>query len=44
MSQKDKSDTLKTPSSDILGSENFLGELKTRISLAQLRAALAVNK
>lgn len=42
--QKDKSDNLKTRSSDILGYADFLGELKTRISLAQMRAALAVNK
>jgi predicted nuclease of restriction endonuclease-like (RecB) superfamily len=44
MYQKDKSENLKTPSSDIFGYEDFLGELKTRISLAQLRAVLAVNK
>jgi hypothetical protein len=31
-------------SSDIVGSDDFLGELKTRISSAQLRAAIALNK
>ncbi|BCL34366.1 YhcG family protein [Nostoc sp. MS1] len=34
----------KSSKSDIVGYEDFLAELKTRISTAQLRAAVAVNK
>ncbi|WP_242044912.1 PDDEXK nuclease domain-containing protein [Anabaena azotica] len=34
----------KSSTSDIVGYEDFLAELKTRISSAQLRAAVAVNK
>lgn len=31
-------------SSNLVGDDDFLGELKTRISSAQLRAAIALNK
>lgn len=34
----------KSSTSDIVGYEDLLAELKTRISSAQLRAAVAVNK
>jgi predicted nuclease of restriction endonuclease-like (RecB) superfamily len=34
----------KSSRSDIVGYEDFLAELKTRICTAQLRAAVAVNK
>lgn len=44
MPQDRKSDLSKTRASDILGYDDLLLELKTKISNAQLRAALAVNK
>ncbi|MDM9379270.1 PDDEXK nuclease domain-containing protein [Chlorogloeopsis sp. ULAP01] len=44
MPKNDKSNLSKARASDILGYDDFLLELKTRISHAQLRAALAVNK
>lgn len=44
MSRDDKSEVSRRDSSDIIGYEEFLTELKTRISSAQLRAAVAVNK
>ncbi|MGJ5630193.1 PDDEXK nuclease domain-containing protein [Nostoc sp. CALU 1950] len=44
MPRDDKSEVSRRDSSDIIGYEEFLTELKTRISSAQLRAAVAVNK
>ncbi|MEH2022517.1 DUF1016 N-terminal domain-containing protein [Nostoc sp.] len=44
MPRDDKSKALQRAASDVIGYENFLTELKTRISSAQLRAAIAVNK
>jgi hypothetical protein len=44
MPKNDKSNLSKARASDILGYDDFLLELKTRISHAQLQAALAVNK
>jgi predicted nuclease of restriction endonuclease-like (RecB) superfamily len=44
MPKEDKFDLSQASNSDILGYDNFLSELKTRISHAQLRAAVAVNK
>ncbi|WP_256875131.1 hypothetical protein [Nostoc sp. C052] len=44
MPKDDKSEVLQRGASEIIGYEDFLTELKTRISSAQLRAAVAVNK
>jgi hypothetical protein len=44
MPKEDKFDLSQASNSDILGYDHFLSELKTRISHAQLRAAVAVNK
>ena len=44
MPRDDKSETSQKSASAIVGYEDFLTELKTRISSAQLRAAVAVNK
>lgn len=44
MPKKDKSDLSQTSASDFVGYNDFLLELKTRISNAQVRAAVAVNK
>ncbi len=43
MPKEDKFDFPQASNSDILGYDDFLSELKTRISHAQLRAAVAVN-
>lgn len=44
MAKEDKSEVSQASGSDIVGYDDFLRELKTRISLAQLRAAISVNK
>ncbi len=44
MPKEDKFERSQVSTSDILGYNDFLSELKTRISHAQLRAAVAVNK
>lgn len=44
MPKEDKFDLSQASTSDILGYDDFLSELKTRISHAQLRAAVAINK
>jgi len=44
MPKEDKFDLPQASTSDIFGYDDFLSELKTRISHAQLRAAVAVNK
>ncbi|MDZ7949553.1 MAG: PDDEXK nuclease domain-containing protein [Nostoc sp. DedQUE09] len=44
MPRDKKSKALERGVSDVVGYEIFLTELKTRISSAQLRAAIAVNK
>ncbi|MGI2903030.1 DUF1016 N-terminal domain-containing protein [Tolypothrix sp. VBCCA 56010] len=44
MPKEDKFDLSQASTSDILGYDDFLSELKTRISHAQVRAAVAVNK
>ncbi|MEH2170185.1 MAG: PDDEXK nuclease domain-containing protein [Nostoc sp.] len=44
MTRDDKSETSQKSASAIVGYEDFLTELKTRISSAQLQAAVAVNK
>lgn len=44
MPKEDKSDFSRASASDILGYDDFLSQLKTRISQAQLRAVVAVNK
>jgi predicted nuclease of restriction endonuclease-like (RecB) superfamily len=44
MPKEDKFDLPQASNFDILGYDDFLSELKTRISHAQLRAAVAVNK
>jgi predicted nuclease of restriction endonuclease-like (RecB) superfamily len=44
MPKEDKFDLSQASTSDILGYDDFLSDLKTRISHAQLRAAVAVNK
>lgn len=44
MGKENKSEVSRSPSSDIFGYDDFLAELKTRISNTQLRAAIAVNK
>ncbi|MEH1942348.1 MAG: DUF1016 N-terminal domain-containing protein [Nostoc sp.] len=44
MPKDEKSEVSRSGPSDIIGYEDFLTELKTRISSAQLRAAVAVNK
>ncbi|MHC5740841.1 MAG: hypothetical protein ACYTXT_02850 [Nostoc sp.] len=44
MPRDDKSETSQKSASAIIGYEDFLTEIKTRISSAQLRAAVAVNK
>ncbi|MGI8500968.1 MAG: hypothetical protein ACR2LR_07475 [Hassallia sp.] len=44
MPKEDKFDLSQASTSDILGSDDFVSELKTRISHAQLGAAVAVNK
>ncbi|RCJ41516.1 hypothetical protein A6769_00980 [Nostoc punctiforme NIES-2108] len=44
MPRDDKSETSQKSASAIVGYEDFLTELKTQISSAQLRAAVAVNK
>lgn len=44
MPKDDKSEISRDRASDIVGYDDFLRELKTRISNAQVRAAVAVNK
>ncbi|MBD2410831.1 hypothetical protein FACHB389_35455 [Nostoc calcicola FACHB-389] len=44
MPKDDKSQVSRSGASEILGYEDFLTELKTRISQAQLQAAVAVNR
>ncbi len=44
MTKSDKSEFAQSGASKIVGYDDFLKELKTRISSAQLRAAVAVNK
>ncbi|MCV3213234.1 DUF1016 N-terminal domain-containing protein [Plectonema radiosum NIES-515] len=44
MPKEDKFNLSQAGTSDILGYDDFLSELKTRISHAQIRAAVAVNK
>ncbi len=44
MTKSDKSEVSQSGASNIVGYDDFLKELKTRISSAQLRAAVAVNK
>ena len=44
MPKEDKFDISQTSTSNVLGYDDFLSELKTRISHAQVRAAVAVNK
>jgi predicted nuclease of restriction endonuclease-like (RecB) superfamily len=44
MLKEDKFDLSQASTSDILGYDDFLSELKTRISDAQIPAAVAVNK
>ncbi len=43
MGKEKKSEVSRTMSSDIVGYDDFLRELKTRISSAQLRAAIALR-
>ncbi len=44
MGKEDKSEVSQASGFNIVGYDDFLRELKTRISLAQLRAAISVNK
>lgn len=44
MTKDNKSEVSQSGASDIAGYDDFLSDLKIRISSAQLRAAVAVNK